>query len=156
MIGLFYEKGFAGTDYMIRVGEVSDIVNQLAYVNDWMCLVHSGNSMGPKSDQPKLKKLRLFLENCEDRNELEGFNIKISTGELGCVKCAETAEELKAIKHYFFSSSAYRPEYHDKINGFFERLSLFLAAGEIDLDFFRKLSSRQYITSGIARDDYLD
>ena len=37
------------------------------------------------TDKPKLKKLHSFLSTCEEREELENFKIKISTGEVGCI-----------------------------------------------------------------------
>lgn len=42
MIGLFYEIGFAGKNYILRIGDVEEIREQLADINDWMCLVVMG------------------------------------------------------------------------------------------------------------------
>lgn len=154
MIGLFYEKGWAGLDLILRVGEPEEIREQLANINDWNCLVCSGQSLGPKSDQPKLKKLSSFLQTCEDRGTLENFKIKISTGELGCIFCAETKDELEKMRNFVLSKE--EESYHEKLSALFDRLIESQETGKIDPVMFGKLSTRQYITTGISRDNYLD
>jgi len=154
MIGLFYEKGWAGEDLILRIGEVEEIRDQLADVNDWYCLVRSGQSLAPKKDLPKLKKLASFLKTCENRNELERFKVKISTGELGCVMCAETTGDLEKMRDVVLSKE--NESYHQKLNMLFDRLLDYLKSGDSDSVFHNKLARRQYIRTGIACDDYPD
>ena len=156
MFGLFYEKGLGRKEYLLRIGNITAIRTQLAYVNEWMDLVNMGNSIGTKSDQPKLKKLDNFLSTCEDRKTLENFKIKISTGEMGCVMCAETKDELEKMRKIILSASEIDIKHHEKINGLFDRLIAYLSSDESDHALYDKLSNRQYIDTGIARDDYLD
>lgn len=157
MFALFLEKGVYGTEYSLRIGgDVREIVNQLAYKNDWSCLVNMGRSMGPKNDQPKLDKLEKFLSTCKDRKTLEKFRIKISTGEVGCVMCAETEEELEKMRKFVLSAQGIDPKHHSKLNGLFDRLIASLNSEEGAQCLYRKISDRQFIDSGIARDDYLD
>lgn len=156
MVGLFYENGVYGKNYMLRIGDVESIRDQLAHINDWMCLVNMGKTMGSKSDQPKLKKLQNFLCTCVDREMLENFNIKISTGEVGCIMCAETVDELEKMKKIILSAPEINTEHHKKIISLFDWLNEYLSTGESDHVLFNKISARQYITTGIVRDDYLD
>ena len=154
MIALFSEKGWAGTDLILRVGTIEEILDQLAYVNDWRCLIYSGKSMGPKSDQPKLKKLSTFLQKCSTRKDLEKFNIIISTGELGCLMCADQVEELENMRSIVLSS--HEESYHERLNALFDRLIVSMETKDSSSVFFKNISSRQYITTGIGLDDYLE
>ena len=155
MIGLFYEVGSFSKDYILRIGNVEEIRDQLAGINDWMCLVSMGQSMGTKSDKPKLKKLYSFLSTCEEREELENFKIKISTGELGCVMCAETEQELEIMKKFILSAPEIKEEYLEKIERLLDRLGTYFDEGS-QHDLYGKFSQMQYLFSGIGRDDYLE
>lgn len=155
MFGLFYEKAFGEQEYILRVGDVKDIISQLGEVNDWMHLVNEGMAMGTKRDQPKLKKLYEFLTTCEDRKTLENFKLKISTGEFGCKMCAETEEELKRMREIVLAAQDIDAKYHKKINALFDRLITHLNSGENDSVIFNKISNRQYIITGISCDDYV-
>lgn len=155
MIGLFYEKGVYGTDYILRIGSVEEILSQLANINDWMCLINQGRSLGPKKDQPKLDKLHDFLSDCPDRETLEKFKIKISTGELACVMCAETITELEEMRKFILKEKKFE-ENKKNLNLLFDRIHECISYGELNSYYCKKVSSRQYITSGIGLDDYLD
>lgn len=145
MFGLFYEKVWRYQEYILRVGDVKDILSQLGEVNDWMHLVNEGMAMGTKSDQPKLKKLYDFLTTCEDRKTLENFKLKISTGEFGCIMCAETEDELKKMREIVLSAEGIDAKYHEKINDLFDRMITYINSGENDSDLYNKLSNQQYI-----------
>jgi hypothetical protein len=155
MIGLFYADGFAGKEYILRVGDVAAITNQLAHVNDLRCLVRMGRTMGPKSDQPQLDRLEAFLDTCEDRKGLEEFQIKISTGKIGCVMCAETSDEVEQMGRFVVAQPEHKKEYHEKLEALFDRVAAYISSGEKDDGLYALLSGRQHILSGVARDDYL-
>ena len=154
MIALFYEEAWVAKDYILRIGDIEEIRNQLAIINDWEDLVRCGQSMGPKEDQPKLKELSRFLQKCSDRKEMECFKIKTSTGELGCAMCAETADELEKMRILIVPEE--EKKYRNKLDRLFDKLDQYLRSGGNDPILHAKLSARQYINSGIARDDYLD
>lgn len=155
MFGLFYEKALGTQEYILRVGDVQDIRNQLADINDWLCLVNQGMAMGPKGDQPKLKKLHDFLTTCEDRKTLESFKLKISTGEFGCIMCAETEDELEKMRKFVLSAPEINKKHQIKISCQFDRLISYLTSGENDRIIYNKISNRQYIDTGIGCDEYL-
>jgi len=156
MIGLFCEEGIFGKDYILRIGDVEEIKDQLANLNDWMCLIAMGRSMGPKSDQPKLKKLHRFLTTCETKEELENFKIRISTGELGCIMCAETECEFEKMRNFILFASEIKAEHLEKVERLLDKLKEYFSSEESRYNLHCKFSRMQYIRSGIARDDYLD
>lgn len=156
MIGLFFEKGWAGTDFLLRIGDVDDIRNQLANKNDWACLVENGRSMGPKRDQPNLDELDKFLRSCKDRKSMESFTIKLSTGGVGCIMCAETVEEVEKMRKFILAAPEFDSAKHKRLNGLFDNLVEYLRSGEDDNALYVKISNRQYIDSGIALDNYPD
>ena len=153
MFGLFYEKAWSKKEYILRIGDVPDILRQLGEVNDWMCLVNEGMTMGTKRDQPKLKKLYDFLTTCKDRKTLENFNLKISTGEFGCIMCAETENEINKMREFVLSAQDIDEKYHNKINELFDRMITYVNAGEKDNILFNKISAQQYFDSGINCND---
>jgi hypothetical protein len=156
MFCLIYEAGMLGASYSLRIGNIEEIRNQLAYINDWMCLVNTGRTMAPKKDKPKLKELLNFLTTCDNRKTLETFKISISTGELGCVMCAETENELEEMRKVILSAPGINVKYHQKLNGLFDKLIASFKSGDDSEDLYRKVAARQYIDFGISRDDYLD
>lgn len=157
MIALFFEKGlYGGGDYFLRIGDAEEIRNQLADLNDWMCLVEMGRTMGPASDQPKLKKLHTFLSTCKDRKTLERFSLKISTGEMRCVMCAETQQEFKEIKKHVLSAPQIETDERAKVSALLDKIDAYFDSSKDASAIIRKFSNMQYITSGIATDHYLD
>lgn len=156
MIALFYEKNPHICFYTLRVGTADDIANQLAQVNDWMCLVNTGRSLGTKEDKPELAKLKKLLCGKHNRKQFEQFRISLSTGDSGCVMCAETEEELKNMETHVLASISVKADQQAKLVRLFEKLRQYLREGETDKAFYSKLASRQHINSGIALNDFVD
>lgn len=156
LVALCYDRGLYGErDLAIRIGTVGQIVAQLAVLNDWHYLVQMGREMGPKRDQPKLDRLEKLLNDCTDRKTLEQFRLEISTGELGCLMCAESPAEFAEMKRVILSAPSIDDTIRAKVSALLDQLDAFFGPGGGDPTVVERICSRQYLTTGVARDDYL-
>jgi len=154
MIALFCEDGYAGTEYILRIGSIDEIRAQLSHVNDWSCLVENGRAFGPATDEDGLNRLSDFLRSCSDRKDVESLNIELSTGSIRCVMCADTMVELNQMKEFLLRNADVKGSYAAKVRELFDEMRSHLSSSEDEDNFSRKVSRRQYFDSGIAREDY--
>lgn len=158
LLALFYEKNkfYGKRNLILRVGSFDEIRNQLAELNGWQCLIRCGREMGTPADQPELDKLQGFLANCNDRKSMENFYISVSTGELGVIMVAEISDDIESMfKKVIPEVLDEEPEYQEQLNAIFDKIKEYISSGKED-KVATKFASMQFLTSGIARDDYLE
>lgn len=154
MLALFFESGAYGIDYILRIGDEKDIRDQLIDRNDWFNLEQCGRIYGTKKDQKILDKLKEFIFEEQTRGSIEKFNITLSTGTIKNIMVAENEPEAQEIIRYLEKNINLSDKEQDKFKKFCDQILGSFRDDELYDLVFNKIASRQYVTSGIATENF--
>lgn len=148
MIVLFYEESYTEKKYILRIGNLSQIIKQLIEINQWNSLIITQRMNGTEKDQKEIEKLVNLLNFCNEKGCLEKFKIKTTSIMLNCIMCAENSKELNKMKKYVLSKSNIEKKFHKMLNLMFENLDNYIIHGESDQTIYDEFSKRENLDSG--------